>query len=116
VSPDHVAVTQGFKGSPEAVVYHPADGRPVVSLEPVVYKLESPQQSQKLMQMAHGAAGKPKEIEVDSRTLAGSIARAHKMGLQVRVKGSGFSGRSRVHTKWGSLRESRVSALGRGQR
>jgi hypothetical protein len=110
VSPDHVAVTQGFKGSPEAVVYHPADGRPVV------YKLESPQQSQKLMQMAHGAAGKPKEIEVDSRTLAGSIARAHKMGLQVRVKGSGFSGRSRVHTKWGSLRESRVSALGRGQR
>ena len=66
----------GFKGSPEAVVYHPADGRPVV------YKLESPQQSQKLMQMAHGAAGKPKDIEVDSRTLAGSIARAHKMGLK----------------------------------
>ena len=57
-------------------MYHPADGRPVV------YKLENAQESQKLMQVAH-AHGKPNDIEVDARTLAGSISRAHKMGLKV---------------------------------
>ena len=45
----------GFKGSPEAVVYHPADGKPVV------YKLETPQQAQQLSQLERS---KPKEIEV----------------------------------------------------
>ena len=72
-------VQQGFKGHPEAVVYHPAEGRPVV------YKLDNAQESEKLMQVPH-AEGKPKDIEVDARTLAGSIARAHRMGLKVRMR------------------------------
>jgi len=69
------AHAMGFKGSPEAVVYHPAHGKPVI------YKLESPHKAQELAQVSH-AAGQPKELEVDARTLAGSISRAHKMGLE----------------------------------
>ena len=65
----------GFKGSPEAVVYHPADGKPVV------YKLETPQQAQQLAQVPHAGSG-PGQLEVDARTLKGSIAKAHAMGLK----------------------------------
>jgi len=66
----------GFTGHPEAVVYHPADGKPVM------YKLESPQESgEMLSQVPSRTATNKKMIEVDSKTLAGSISRAHAMGL-----------------------------------
>jgi len=71
----------GYKGSPEAVVYHPAHGKPVV------YKQESEQQAQKqqaqqLAQVRRPMRGNKQSVEVDAPTLAGSIAKAHAMGLR----------------------------------
>jgi len=65
----------GYKGSPEAVVYHPANGRPIV------YKQESEQHAQALEQVARPVGGKAQQLEVDAPTLAGSIAKARAMGL-----------------------------------
>ena len=67
----------GFKGIPQAVVYHPAEGKEVV------YTLDTPKQAQELEQVeATRVETKKPAIEVDAKTLAGSLARAHAMGLE----------------------------------
>ncbi|EKX40563.1 hypothetical protein GUITHDRAFT_154096 [Guillardia theta CCMP2712] len=68
----------GFKGDPQAIIYHPAHGKPDVYMKAKPY-VKPPPLSGTTQELASAQQGK---IEVDSSTLAGSINAAHKMGLK----------------------------------